>query len=598
MIERRDNLIIGDSWDELEIDIPGHKTHSQTDVKLKNCPECKRIGKHNDFSLSVRPIDGVGHCFKCSSKFVIRKKKVVEKKEDFTPPDRKNLTKLSKAGLDYFINRRISQEAINHFQIVEGKNGYVAFPYFFNGKLVNVKYRNIYEKKFSQSPGGMHVMFNYDEAKKHKDVLIVEGEPDAMCWFDAGVPFATSVDAGAPNPNDRIEKKLACIDNCIDLFENAQVIYIGVDGDDNGKRLEQELIRRFQIEKVRIISYAPYKDANEFVMAEGRDKLRALLDSAKEIRMSGIFTANDVRARLMHMWAYGLPKATTTYYPSIDTIWKWRPTEVTLVSGFANDGKSTLFNVNLPVLKALNDGWKFGLFIPEQFPAEEFFEEVIHCYVGKTTDKDYPMSRMTEQQYTEAIDFIDKYFFTVFPEEKQTLDEIFERFDYLVRKHGINAIIIDPYNSVEHLVRPGETIDQYVTRFMGMLRRFAQKRNVCVILVAHQNPPEKLTNTGDLPEPNMYKVKNGGSFADRTDNLLTIHRPFRFSQPENPVVVVRSQKLKKKKLHMADTKRVEIDYHWQSNRYTDPLLGNRSPLDAPPQMASVDEHIDDDELPF
>lgn len=603
MIERKDNLIIADTWDEMGIDIPNNKLGSVSDVKIRNCPECKAQGKKNDFSISVQPANGVGHCFKCSIRFVIRKEQKKEpEKRAFTPPSRKNLTKLSEVGLQYFVNRRISQNAINQFKIAEGKNGYVAFPYFFNGELVNIKFKNIKEKRYMQSPGGMHVVFNFDEAMKYDEVLITEGEEEAMCWSDAGTPYATSVDGGAPNPNDtNVDKKLECIGNCIDLFEKAKLIYIGVDNDDNGKRLLQELKRRFQIEKIRVIDYAPYKDANEVVMNEGHDGLRKRKAEAKEVKMEGVYSLNDVRAELIRMWHYGLPKGTTTHFPSLDERWKWREGEVTLVTGFANDGKSTLFNVNLPMCKAVFDGWKFGLYIPENLPLEEAYEEFIQCYVGKMTDKDYPKYRMTEDEYFSAMDFVHDHFHLVHPEEKQTLDKIFEGLDFLVRKYGIKAAIIDPYNSVEHLIRPGETIDQYVTRFMGMLRGWARKRNICVILIAHQNPPEKKTGDGDFPEPDMYRVKNGGSFADRTDNLLTVHRPFGFSQPSNPLVVVTAKKLKKKKLLMADRGPAELDYVWTENRYHDHKLGGKSPLAVKriePAPQAEEELLYDDEIPF
>lgn len=606
MVERKDKLIIADTWDEMGIDVPINKLGSARDIKIKNCPQCKELGKRNDFSISINPLDGVGHCFKCSYKFVIRTERQEKQEKTFTPPSRVNLTALSKAGLDYFVNRRISQAAVNQFKIVEGKNGYVAFPYFFNGELVNIKYKikdKDGNKRYTQSPNGKHVVFNYDEAKKTNAVLITEGEEECMVWFDAGVSYAVSVDAGAPNPNDtNVDKKLECIGNCLDLFDQADVIYIGVDTDDNGNRLLQELKRRLQMEKIRIVSYLPYKDANEYVMHEGHEKLAGLLKTAKHVKMEGVFSLDDVRAELIRMWHYGLPKGTTTYFPSIDKIWKWRAGEVTLVTGFANDGKSTLFNVNLPMCKAVYNGWKFGLYIPENFPAEEAYEEFIQCYVGKMTDLDYPRHRMTEDEYLGAMDFIEDHFYLVFPEEKQTLELIFERFDYLVRKYGINAIIIDPYNSIEHMIKPGETIDQYVTRFMGMLRGFARKRNLCVILIAHQNPPDKKTATGDFPEPDMYRVKNGGSFADRTDNLLTVHRPFGFSEPKNPITVVTAKKLKKKKLLMADRGSAEIDYVWMENRYYDPELSSRSPLSvrklepAPPQ--EVEQVFEDEELPF
>jgi twinkle protein len=604
MLEKKDNKIIADDWDEMGLDVPAGKLNSDTDIKIRHCPECRDAGKKksNDFSVSLNPAKGVGHCFKCGVKYIIRKEQMserVENKKTFTPPNKQNLTALSKDALQFFTNRRISQESISFFKVVQRKD-WVAYPYFFNGELVNIKYKNIHEKKYTQSPGGMHVVFNYDEAKKTNVVIITEGEEECMCWFDAGFEYAVSVDAGAPNPTDKIEKKLECIDNSFDLFENADMIYIAVDNDANGRRLQEELIRRFQIEKVKLVDFGKHKDANDVVMYEGRDALKELIKSAKDVPMDGVFTVDDVTTQLWDNYNHGYKKGSTTHYPSIDKRWKWRPSEVTLVTGFANDGKSTLYNVNLPLMKSYFDGWKHGLFIPENFPAEEFFEEVIHCLIGKTTDKDYQHLRATEEEFAAAMAFIKEYFFLVYPEQNPTLEKIFERFDYLVRKHGLNTVIIDPYNSIEHLIRPGETIDQYVTRFMGMLRMFARKRNLCVILIAHQNPPKtRMPNGKDYPEPDMYTVKNGGSFADRTDNLVAIHRPTRFSDPGNALVSFISLKLKKKKLLEADTGSADILYNWKTNRFEDPELGNRSPLEIVKTHESVAVHDEEEiDLPF
>jgi twinkle protein len=603
MLERKDNKIIADSWDEMGLDVPAGKLNSDVDIKIRHCPICKEEGKRksNDFSVSINPAKGVGRCHKCPAVYILRKESVSERvdtKKTFTPPSKSNLTPLGKDGLEFFTNRRISQEAINFFKIVQRKD-WVAYPYLFNGELVNIKYKNIHEKKYNQSPGGMHVVFNYDEAKKFNAVILVEGEEETMCWFDAGHPYAVSVDTGAPNPTDKIEKKLECIDNSFDLFENADVIYIAVDNDANGRRLQEELIRRFKTEKVKIVDFGKYKDANDVVMYEGREALAALLKSAKDVPMDGVFTVDDAAVKLWDNYHNGYKKGSTTHYPSIDKRWKWRPSEVTIVSGFSNDGKSTLFNVNLPLMKSYFDGWKHGLFIPENFPAEEFYEEVIHCLVGKTTDKDHQQFRATEEEFASAMAFIKNYFFLVYPEENPTLEKIFERFDYLVRKHGLNTIIIDPYNSIEHLIKPGETIDQYVTRFMGMLRIFARKRNLCVILIAHQNPPKTRAQNGrDYPSPDMYAVKNGGSFADRTDNMIAIHRPTRFSDPGNPLVSFISLKLKKKKLLGADTGMEDIFYNWKTNRYEDALLGNRSPLEVIAIQESVPVDCEETDIPF
>lgn len=597
MIERKDNKIIGDSWEELGIKIPATQYNSTTDVKIKCCPECKDHGKRRDntYDVSIIPADGKGKCHKCGSIFIVRNEEKKERVErTFTPPVRTNHTALTKEGLQFFTNRRISQESVNHFKIDE-RNGWIAYPYFFNNDVVNIKYKNIKEKKYMQSPGGMHVMFNYDEAVKYNKVIVCEGEEEVMCWWDAGFPYAVSVDSGAPNPNDKIDKKLECVTNCFDLFEKAEIIYIASDNDENGRRLQQELIRRFDFEKVKLVSFGKHKDANDYQLYEGNDKLKDLLAQAKEIRMDGIFYASDVQERLWDMYNNGLAKGTTTHMPSIDKIWKWRGGEVTLVTGYANEGKSALFNINLPILKSVFDGWKFGLFIPENFPAEQFYEDVIHTYIGKTSDKDHAQYRMSKVEFQKGIDFVNRHFFLVHPKEAHTLENLFKRFRYLVRKEGIRGAIIDPFNMVENLFKGGRTYDLYVGEFMTDLSKFSQQCNISTLLVAHQNKPEKKLANGNYPEPDAYNIKGGGTFFDKTTNLVDVYRPYRLTDGGNPLVQVTSRKIKMKKL-VADTGSVDITFNWKTNRYEDPLLGGKNPLEINKMLPA--EAFIDDELPF
>jgi twinkle protein len=608
MVERKGDVLIGDDWDELGLDIPRNKLSSGSDIKIKNCPECSKMGKKNDFSISIIPAAGKGHCWKCGTKFILRNATAMgqdKKEKTYTPPSKANITAITDRGVQYFTNRRISQAAINHFKIAE-RNGSVAFPYIFNGETVNIKYKQISEKRYMQSPGGMHVVFNYDGAKTYNAVIVTEGEEECMCWFDAGFPYAVSVDSGAPNPSDKIDKKLECITNSFDLFENADVIYIAVDEDENGRRLQAELIRRFDTEKVKLISFGPHKDANDYLLYEGVDKLALLPGEAKDIRMDGVIYIDSVKERLWDMYRNGLPKGTTTHMPSIDQVWKWREGEVTLVSGYANEGKSSLFNINLPILKAKYEGWKFGLFIPENLPPELFFEDVMSAYIGKTSDIDHAQFRMSEKEYEEAMDFVGKHFFIVNLEEEATLENIFKRMDYLVRKEGIRVIVIDPYNMVEQMFKPGQTYDLHVSSFMTSLTKFAQKRRISAILVAHQNKPEKKTADGNYPEPEAYNTKGGGTFFDKTHNYVSVWRPYRFSDKDNPLVAVTSTKIKMKKL-VANTGSVDIFFDWKSNRYQDSLLGMKHPFDmhkptkeaAPRAMEEVSDTYDGaDELPF
>lgn len=586
MIERKDNIIFGDSFEELEIEIPNGKEYHQSNMKIRVCPECKRVGKKhfNDSSLSANPAKGVASCHKCGTRFVVREKKQLEETKTFTTPSKKNLTKLSAAGLKMLTDRKISQEAVVRHKIVERADDMIGFPYMLDGELVNIKYRGITEKKFSQSGGGMHVMYNHDNVKEYMEssgdfkVLICEGEICSLSWETSGVHFSLSVDSGAPNPKDNVDKKLECFTNSFDLIDSADVVYIAVDNDDNGKRLESELIRRLSFEKVKIISYAPHKDANDYLKWEGADKLRGLLSTAKDLKMEGIFTVEDVGDDLMSLYTVGLPKGSTTHFPSIDNYFTWRGGEVTILTGYNNEGKSALLH-NMCIVKAAISNWPCAFFSPENFPAQEFFEDCIHTYIGKSSDIDFGL-RMTKEEFKKGMDFFKNKFFLIHPQKEKTLDALFERFDFLVRKQGVRIAVLDPYNQIEHLMDKGETLDLYNSRFMSKLKTFAVSRNLCVVLVMHQNPPKTKLANGNYPEPDLYTIKSGGTPSDKCDNVIAYYRPFRRTDETNPISEFITQKIKKKKL-TGKIGKCEIAFQWQSNRFLDEKLQGKSPLDVP-----------------
>lgn len=582
MVTKKDGTIIGDNWDELGFDLKG-RDQADRDIKVR-CPECSDARKNRmDPCVSIRPMDGVANCKNCGAVFLIRKERTqyVKAKSEPKPMRPSNLTKLSRAGLDFFRNRRISQEAINECKVIENPSrNSVGFPYLMDGVPVNFKYRNIETKQFSQEFGGYHVLWNYDNAMKHNNLIITEGEMDAMSFASAGISYAVSLDSGAPNPEDRsVEKKFECVTNSWPLIEKATMIYIATDNDQNGKIAEKELIRRIGSEKCKIIDFGQYKDANEYLMYEGPEALAGLIDSASDPKVDGIFQAKEFYLQVMDLYTNGLAKGTTTYMPTIDEAWKWRMGEVNLWTGYNNEGKSKLLRY-LEMMKAKFDGWKSALFIPEDMPQAEWFEDMCHMYIGKPLDPEAHV-RASVDEVNEAMSFLNDHFYVVYPEKRFTLESLFEKFRYLIRRHGVRIIDIDPYNTVEHLYEKGMTIDQYVSKFMGDVKRFAVENSVAFNVVAHQNPPDQKNPDGTYPAPRKYKIKNGGTFSDKADNVLAVWRPRRQIDFKDPTVTFISEKIKKQKYTGKADLQVDVNYDYFSNRYTDTRIGNKSPLSIP-----------------
>lgn len=543
------------------------------------CPNCVKMGKTNikDTCLSVDLRQGLYNCHKCGWKGCVKK----GEEKQYQAPIKTNFTKLTDAALQLFTSRGINQEVVLANKIVQ-EGEWVIFPYLRQNNLVNVKKRALNSKDFRQGKDAEAIIYNYDRVFDKKEIIITEGEFDCMAFEMAGYTNVTSVNQGAPNENDKnVDKKLECITNCYEVFEQAETIYLAVDKDANGQRLEKELIRRFGAEKCRIVLFPNnHKDANEVLLFEGKECLVKCFNEAIDVRVDGIFNVDDVRDSMLYTFDNGKRRGETTHFKDFDTIWTHRTGEVTLWTGYMNEGKSK-FLKQLLLINSKFDGIKTAVFSPEEFPADEFYDDLIHSYIGKSTDK-YYRNVMNKSEYLSGMDFVKKHFFYVYPENDFTWDSIKKKMLYLVRRQGIKRIILDPYNQFDH-IQGNRMIDQYVSWFMSQLKRFALETDTAIHLVAHQVTPQFI-NGQDYPQPNAYKIKGGGTFADKADNVGWVWRPFRNTNKQDRSVTVGFDKVKNQRL-VGIGGIVEFEFSTDTNRYN---LNGFNPLETEPKQSKLE----------
>jgi twinkle protein len=540
------------------------------------CPKCVQLGKTNwkDTCLSINIQQGLYNCHKCgyhgkineNNNYMATNNQPTQVKRAYKKPSTDYMAKLKDEGRKFLNDRGITDEVIKNNNIVSSKdNRSVVFPYFKNGQVTNYKTRQINGKSFTQAKDAQPIIYNYDRVKEAPSIIICEGEMDSLSWEVAGLPWHTSVNMGAPNKGDKnIDKKLECLSNCYEVFEQAKRIYIATDNDENGRILERELLRRFGADKCKLVDLRPFKDANEVLLKEGVESLRKRIETAYDPKVEGVFEVNDVMESMLDGFKNGQERGTTTYVSEVDKAWTWRMQEVNIWTGYQNEGKSLFLN-QLATIKAIKDGWKFGIFSPENMPMRDFFNDIIEMYIGKSADP-YYNHQMTEAEYKEGIEFVKKHFFVIYPKKNFTLDNIFERAKFLVRQKGIRSLIIDPYNTVQHKMYSGEREDLYISRFMSELKRFAIDYDISVNLVAHQVTPIK-GEDGRYYKPDVNRIKGGGTFADKADNVMFVWRPNRALDFSDTSVIFGSQKIKKQKLVGIPQEVTGINFNIKEQRY-------------------------------
>ena len=291
-----------------------------------------------------------------------------------------------------------------------------------------------------------------------------------------------------------------------------------------------------------------------------------------------IKTFDTQKDSMLDSFRKGKESGSKTYVRDIDNLkvngqsnklWSWKQGEFNIWTGYNNEGKSQ-FLIYLCVLKALKEGWKFAFFTPENYPPDEFFDDIIHTITGKSTDRHYKNFDLSEQEYLSAFEKVKDHFFFVYPEKDRMPDfriEVIENvFEYLAWEKNVKAVIVDPYIKIRHEMYPGEPEHLYASRFMMDRINFTRKNNVSYHLVMHQTTPRK-EKDGNYPPPSLYQIKGGGTFADSTDNSISVWRPNRATDPNDTTVMIRSDKIKKQKL-VGIPHEIYLDFNRKRNRYT------------------------------
>jgi twinkle protein len=286
----------------------------------------------------------------------------------------------------------------------------------------------------------------------------------------------------------------------------------------------------------------------------------------------------DIKDSMLRQFREGKTPGSKTYVSDIDNIvtksgfktkaWSWRQGEFNIWTGYNNEGKTKKL-VYLALLKAVNEDKKFAIFSPENFPPDDFFDDMIHTLLGKTTDKKSKDFNMTEKEYLNGLDRIKRNFFFVYPKKNGNIDFTIETiesvFEYLIWEHNVFGVIADPYLKIKHEMMPGEPEHLYASRFMMDRINFTRKNNVSYHMVMHQTTPRKLPD-GNYPKPNLYAIKGGGTWADSVDNVISVWRPNRGIDPLDTRVTIISEKIKNQKL-VGVPFEVEMDFDRKKNRY-------------------------------
>ena len=518
------------------------------------CPECGPTRrKSSEPSLSVNLDDDVYKCHHCgiegrfedakpsASGYANKTKKIYK-----TPADNQVGGDLSEKAIEYFKDRGIQKETLDTWKIgygptqkirdpedpekilfVDGIPQYkfgVRFPYFEDGKIVWVKHLiprewNEGRRVLLSFPGGKPIPYGLDNAGGR--IVIVEGEIDALSVWQSGVHEVWSVPTGSEGLNwlefeEVVEKLLA-----------AGEIYIAVDSDEAGQKLETELIRRLNIlmgsEKLNLVRWPEgCKDANDTLIQHGPEQVKQCIEEdSQPVPVDGISEANEFAEEFLNFYLNGVPTGVTTGIYGMDEIYRVMPGMNTVVTGISNHGKSEWLDQVIVNMIELH-GWKFAFYSPENFPTSLHMIKLAEKYIGKSFDT-RRFNAMTYEEADRAREWINENIFYINPRGVTfSVEEIIERARILIYRKGIQGLIIDPWNYVRKDFN-GLREDQFINEAMQKVGVFTKDTNVHTWTVVHPKTLHK-DKDGKIKMPGMHDLSGGSKFGDNADFLIGVER--------------------------------------------------------------------------
>ena len=510
------------------------------------CPLCSHTRKPKNQKLKCSSYDwerGLGTCHNCNSTYQLHtyERKGASDREYVRPTFS---TKSHKAPgskvVEWFKSRGISQDTLEALNVSEGPEfmpqtgkteNTIKFNYFMGNQLINIKYRDG-AKNFKLYKGAEKVFYNINSIVGYDTCIITEGEMDVLALHEAGIKNAISVPNGATLTNNNLDY----LDNCIDYFEDKEKVILAVDQDDAGQMLQQELIRRLGAEVCFLVTFEDCKDANEYLLKYGKEKLAERITKARPVPLENVTTFKDIEDEVTDFVKNGFKPGYQIGLPNFDDIFSTYTGQFITVTGIPSSGKSDFVDQMVVGYNA-NYGWKTAFASPENAPT------YLHAHkLMRKTWQDMPRkSDIGTDRWNQVAEHVnDNYFFIDM--ERYTLEAVLRKGAELVKRKGIKCLVIDPFNKVRDVDCKTEDVNRYTMEYLTKIEIFAKKYDVLVFIVAHPTKMYKGSD-GQIEEPTMYNIKGGGEWYDASYHGILVHRNYEAKTVKAKVLKVKFQNL-------------------------------------------------------
>jgi twinkle protein len=520
-VERQD-------WADVGIRIRGNATKVA-------CPQCSQTSRHkNRTDLSIDLRKGFYNCHNNGCEFRGRLRgwggagdadwrfNAKQYVPPVVPAGRTLGPRAQKFLRDRSIDPTIAEERYKLWSTYrDGRESGIAIPYLRGDEIVHIKYRAIDEKKFYSSNDTEPIFYNLNGAEGAETVYLCEGEFEVLALATAGIHTGMSVPNGAPGANkdgtvQDAGKKLDCMASGETILKNARKIVLAMDADKPGQVLRDEFVRRLGKTKTHIIDWPDgCKDGNDTLKEFGVDLYREIVEDATPVPVDGITYALDV---FESVWEQ---RATSTYqgrevrrWRGFNSLFRMGEGQLTIVTGVPQSGKSHWMRAYMVNLSEVHD-FRVAMFPPEDGTPTTFVSKLMRMKIPFF----HEMPEERKGSAFETATWLHDHIVHINPKAR-TVAQILELATVLIFRHGIKALVIDPWTEVRYMDSDRIPDHIQIANALSDLQAFAQDFGIAIFVVAHPTK-EGGRDTGPI---GMYDVRGTATWADKADRFISIYR--------------------------------------------------------------------------